>query len=82
MADLSLMKFYISDDLRTIDREEAKEIVKKNGGIIRETITNDVWYFVTNNSKANNKEFQHAKDLGVLFISEPDFLKMLKDKKN
>jgi len=78
MADLSLMKFYISNDLKTIIREEAKELVKKKGGIIRETITNDVWYFVTNNSKATNKETQHAKDLGVLFISEPDFLQMLK----
>jgi len=78
MADLSLMKFYISNDLKTIDREEAEEMVKKKGGIIRETITNDVWYFVTNNSKAINKEIQNAKDLGVLFISEPDFLQMLK----
>jgi NAD-dependent DNA ligase len=77
MADLSLMKFYISNNLKTMDREEAVEMVKKKGGIIRETITNDVWYFVTNNSKENKKEIQHAKDLGVLFISEPDFLQML-----
>jgi NAD-dependent DNA ligase len=78
MADLSLMKFYISNDLKTMHREEAEELVKKKGGIIRATIANDVWYFVTNNSKATNEEILHAKDLGILFISEPDFLQMLK----
>ena len=77
MADLSLMKFFISNDLDTIDHKDAEEKVKKKGGIIRETITNDVWYFVTNNPKSNSKEIQRAKDLGILLISEPDFLQML-----
>jgi NAD-dependent DNA ligase len=78
LADLSLMKFYIANDLNTMVREQAEELVKMKGGIIRDTISNDLWYFVTNNPKANNKEIQHAKDLGVMLISEPDFLKMLK----
>jgi NAD-dependent DNA ligase len=77
MADLSLMKFYISNDLKIIDYKDAEKMVKKKGGIIRETITNDVWYFVTNNPKSNSKEIQRAKDLGILLISEPDFLQML-----
>ncbi len=77
MADLSLMKFYISNDLKAMDREKAEDMVKMKGGIIRETVSNDLWYFVTNNPKSNSKEIQQAKDLGILLISEPDFLKMV-----
>ena len=77
MADLSLIKFYISSDLNNLELEEAKEMVKMKGGIIRDKITNDLWYFVTNNSNSKNDEIQHAKDLGVILISEVELLKML-----
>ena len=78
MADLSLIKFYISSDLNNLELEEAKEMVKKKGGIIRDKVTNDLWYFVTNNSSIKNDEIQRAKDLGVILISEIELLKMLK----
>ena len=77
MADLSLIKFYISSDLNNVELEEAKEMVKKKGGIIRDKVTNDLWYFVTNNSSNKNDELQRAKDLGVILISENELLKML-----
>jgi len=77
MADLSLIKFCISDDLNTISVESAKSKVIENGGIIREDITNDLWYYVTNNSNSNNARFTKAKDLGVIFLDEHQFLKML-----
>ena len=52
-------------------------MVKKKGGIIREKLTNDLWYFVTNNSSSKNDEIQHAKNLGVILISEVELQKML-----
>ncbi|MBY8980153.1 MAG: hypothetical protein KGD72_07165 [Candidatus Lokiarchaeota archaeon] len=72
-----MIKFYFSKDLKKIDRDEAKKRVLKNGGLIREEISNDLWYLVTNNPNTNSKEFEKARNLGVTFIDELDFLKMI-----
>lgn len=77
MADLSLIKFYLSDDLSHLSKKEAQEKIKTKGGIIRENITNDVWYFVTNNPKNSSQPFEKARKLGVLFIDEQEFIKMI-----
>jgi NAD-dependent DNA ligase len=57
--------------------KEAREKIKTKGGILREDITNDVWYFVTNNPKNNSQTFEKARKLGVLFIDEQEFIKMI-----
>jgi len=72
-----LIKFYLSDDLTHISKKEAQEKIKIKGGIIRENITNDVWYFVTNNPKNYSPPFEKARKLGVLFIDEQEFIKMI-----
>ncbi len=72
-----MIKFYLSEDLKKIDRDEAKKRVLENGGIVREEISNDLWYLVTNNPKASSKKFEKARNLRVTFINELDFLKML-----
>ncbi len=72
-----MIKFYFSNDLKKIDRDEAKKRVLKNGGLIREEISNDLWYFVTSNPNANSEKFERARNLGVTFIDELDFLKMI-----
>lgn len=76
-ADLSLIKFYFSGELKTMSVEEAKNSVTEKGGIVRDKIVNDLWYLVTNNPNPRNEEIKRAKDLGVLFIDEKEFLKML-----
>ena len=77
-ADLSLIKFYFSGDLSSMSLQEAKAKVIEKGGIIREEISNDLWYLVTNNPSSNKPELIKARNLGVLFIDENEFLKMLK----
>ncbi len=72
-----MIKFYFSNDLKKIDRDEAKKRVLKNGGLIREEISNDLWYFVTSNPNASSEKFKKARKLGVTFIDELDFLKMI-----
>jgi len=72
-----LIKFYFSKDLKKIDRDEAKKRVLENGGLIREEISNDLWYFVTSNPNASSEKFKRARNLGVTFIGELDFLKMI-----
>jgi len=72
-----LIKFYFSKDLKKIGRDEAKKRVLEKGGVIREEISNDLWYLVTSNPNASSEKFKKAKNLGVTFIDELDFLKMI-----
>ncbi|MBY9021281.1 MAG: hypothetical protein KGD67_09495 [Candidatus Lokiarchaeota archaeon] len=72
-----MIKFYFSKDLKQIDRDEAKKRVLESGGTIREDISKDLWYLVTNNPNASTENFKKARSLGVTFIDELDFLKML-----
>jgi len=78
MADLTLIKFYFSGNLETMNKEEAKRKVVEKGGIVREEISTDLWYLVTNNSKGETKNYIKARKLGITFIDEIEFLKMLK----
>lgn len=75
---MSLIKFYFSTDLKTIDKEEAKKKVIENGGIVREEISTDLWYLVTNDFTCESRNFIKARKLGVTFINETEFLRMLK----
>lgn len=72
-----MIKFYFSKDLKKINRDEAKKRVLENGGIIREEISNDLWYLVTSNPNASSEKFEKARNLGVTFLDELDFLKMI-----
>ena len=72
-----MIKFYFSEDLKKINRDEAKKRVLEKGGLIREEISNDLWYLVTNNPNASSEKLKRAKKLGVTFIDELDFLKMI-----
>jgi hypothetical protein len=45
---------------------------------VREEISPDLWYLVTNNSTRETKNNNRARKLGVTFIDEIEFLKMLK----
>jgi len=60
-----------------MNKEEAKLKVIEKGGVIRDTISNDLWYLVTNNSDDKSKKFKKARELGVTFIGELEFLKMI-----
>lgn len=77
LADLSLIKFYFSGELNSMSTQEAKSKVIEKGGIIREEISNDLWYLVTNNPSLKIPELKKARDLGVLFINEIEFLHIL-----
>ena len=77
IADISLIKFYFSDDLKNLNIDEAKKRVLEKGGIVREEITTDLWYLVTSNPNTNSEKFKKARNLGVTFIDELDFLKMI-----
>jgi len=78
MADLSLVKFYFAGELKSINIKDAKMKVTENGGIVRDQVDNDLWYLVTNNPNSKSEDIKRAKNLGVLFIDEREFLEMIK----
>jgi len=59
-------------------KEEAKRKVIEKGGIVREEVTTDLWYLVTNNIKGETNDCAKARKLGVTFIDETEFLEMVK----
>jgi NAD-dependent DNA ligase len=61
-----------------MNKEEAKLKVIEKGGVVRDAISNDLWYLVTNDSKAETENYSKARKLGVTFIDELEFLKMIK----
>ncbi len=79
IADIILIKFYFADDLKIINRDETIKRVVSMGGIVRDEITNDLWYLVTSDPNKKTKEFEKAKNLGVTFIDELDFIKMIEN---
>ena len=74
---MTLIKFYFSGNLETMNKEEAKLKVIEKGGVIRDSVSNDLWYLVTNNLDVKSKNSKKARDLGVTFIDELEFLKMI-----
>jgi len=45
-----------------MNKEEAKSKVIEKGGVIRDAISNDLWYLVTNNPDVKSKKF----NIGVI----------------
>ena len=59
-------------------KEEAKKRVTEKGGIVRDQVSTDLWYLVTNNKTDETKDYIKARKLGVTFINENEFLEMIK----
>ena len=78
MADLSLIKFYLSENLKELNKAEAKRSIIEKGGVVREDITRDIWYFVTNDTNTQSEKIRKAKNIGITFIDETELLKMIK----
>jgi len=67
--------FVLTGKLPDLTRDEAKKIIKDNGGKVLSAISKNVDYLLTG-SKAGSK-LAKAKKLGVAIISEEDFKKMI-----
>jgi len=78
MTDLSLIKFYISENLKQLNKGEAKKRIIEKGVVIREDITRDIWYFVTNDKNTQSEKVRKAQNIGITFIDESELLRMIK----
>ena len=67
--------FVLTGKLPNLTRDEAKKLIKENGGKVLSTISKNVDYLLTG-SKAGSK-LEKAKSLNIPIISEEEFKKLI-----
>ena len=68
--------FCFTGELVTMKRADAEQLVKKNGGSCRSSVTKDLSYLVTNDTSSGSSKNVKAAELGIPVITEQDFLKL------
>ena len=69
------ISFVVTGTLETLSRDEAKDLIRKNGGDVAGSVSKKTGYVVVGESPGSKAE--KAKALGVKTLSEKDFLSML-----
>lgn len=69
--------FCFTGELNSMKRADAEQLVKKNGGIIKSSVTKDLTYLVTNDTSSGSSKNQKAIKFGIPVINEQEFLKIL-----
>ena len=59
------------------NRSELKEKIESLGGKVTGSVTKKTTYLINNNKESSSSKNKKAKELGVLIISEEDFLEMI-----
>ena len=58
-------------------RQDAQELVKKNGGSVKTSVTKDLTYLVTNDTSSGSSKNVKAQKLGISIIDEKQFLALI-----
>ncbi|MDP3962575.1 MAG: NAD-dependent DNA ligase LigA [bacterium] len=74
-SKLSGKSFVFTGSLPTLEREDAQEMVRKNGGDVSSSVSKNTTYVVAGESAGS--KLDKARELGVKIISEEEFLRML-----
>lgn len=70
------LKFVLTGTLPTLSREQVKKIIMDHGGDVISTVSNSTDYIVA--GKNHGSKLAKAKKLGITFLDESAFLKLLK----
>ncbi len=69
------LTFVITGTLNNFTRNQAKDIIEKNGGKVSTSISKKTNYLLA--GEAAGSKLKKAKDLGISILSEADFTKMI-----
>ena len=61
----------------SIKRHEFEDLVRKNGGVVSNSVSKNTNFLISNERESNSSKFEKAKKLAVPIISEQDFYKMI-----
>lgn len=70
--------FCFTGELITMKRTDAQNLVKKNGGMVKSSVTKDLTYLVTNDTSSGSSKNQKAAEFGISVITEKQFLDLVK----
>ncbi|MDY4831063.1 MAG: BRCT domain-containing protein, partial [Treponema sp.] len=70
--------FCFTGELHSMNRNDAQNLVKQNGGTIKSSVTKDLSYLVTNDKDSGSSKNQKAAKFGIPIIDEETFLQMIK----
>lgn len=73
--------FCFTGELVTMKRADAEQLVKKNGGVSKSSVTKDLSYLVTNDTSSGSSKNQKAVKFGIPVIDEKTFLELLNSSK-
>ncbi len=68
-------KFVVTGTLETMSRDEIKDIIRKNGGLVSESVSKQTDYLVAGENTGS--KYEKAKNLGIKIITEKEFLSLL-----
>ena len=74
---LSGKSFCFTGELVTMKRNDAEQLVKKNGGTTKSSVTKDLSYLVTNDTQSGSSKNKKAQQFGIAIIDEKQFLSLL-----
>jgi DNA ligase (NAD+) len=74
---LSGKSFVLTGTLAQMSRDDAKSLIRANGGIVSESVSKLTSYVVAGENPGS--KYEKAQDLGVKILSEEEFLKLLKN---
>ncbi|NLM00625.1 MAG: NAD-dependent DNA ligase LigA [Treponema sp.] len=74
---LSNLTFCFTGELFTMKRSVAENLVKENGGTVKNSVVKGLSYLVTNDKKSGSSKNKKAVELNIPVIDEQEFLKML-----
>ena len=69
--------FCFTGELKTMKRADAENLVKRNGGSTKSSVTKDLSFLVTNDTASGSSKNVKAAKYGVKIIDETEFLKMV-----
>lgn len=74
---LTGLSFCFTGELNSMKRQDAQELVKKNGGSVKTSVTKDLTYLVTNDTSSGSSKNVKAQKLGISIIDEKQFLALI-----
>ncbi len=69
--------FVLTGTLQTLKRDEASELIKRHGGKTASSVSKNTSFVVA--GEAAGSKLVKAQNLGVIILSEEDFVKMIED---
>ena len=61
----------------SVPRKQLQDLVKQSGGIVKNSVSEDLYYLVSNSRDSTSLKIKDAQKKGVAIISEEDFMKLL-----